>query len=600
MTTTPSIDASRPIVGEMREGIPVEKGVVITEDFLVKNEELFQRYNQYFMLYPDLFLDTIATKTCPIKFYYYQRILLRSMMRYRYFFGTFTRATSKSFLAIMSCYLACMFLPRSKRFVVSEFKKSSLAIVKSKLEEIWTYWPLLKAEVLTQHMSTDYIELIFKNGSVFQILTLGASSRGQRATGGVMEEAALIDGTALAEVIIPMMNIPRMTADGGQNPEEPHSQQIYITSAGSKTTFAYERLIELTTLAVLEPQDYFICGASYELPLKYGLFDKKTIQDQKLSNSFSSEGFARESMSIWTGGSSESWFNAKKLEKSRALLNCERKYNLTIDDINNKGWFYLMSIDVARYGENDTSIFIFKVKPRDNGWRKEAVFTENLTKMNLLSQAAHIKALVREYRPQEVVIDGNGVGAGLIDALVVPSFGPNGESYEPLYVINDPDNYPIPRGMEKSKNAVIFNIKANASMNSEIYSNLYVQINSGNLLLLANERIVKDKLMATKKGQRMNYLAREKFLLPYTMTSRLIDEMNNLKLKVSSTAGQIAVEQISRRINKDRVSALSYGLYRIKYYEDKEVRKKKTGITDASKLAFFSSSKKNSNKRRHW
>ena len=79
----------------------------------------------------------------------------------------------------------------------------------------------------------------------------------------VMEEAALIDGTALAEVIIPMMNIPRMTADGGQNPEEPHSQQIYITSAGSKNTFAYERLIELTTLAVLEPEDYFICGADY-------------------------------------------------------------------------------------------------------------------------------------------------------------------------------------------------------------------------------------------------------------------------------------------------------------------------------------------------
>ena len=95
----------------------------------------------------------------------------------------------------------------------------------------------------------------------------------------------------------------------------------------------------------------------------------------------------------------------------------------------------------------------------------------------------------------------------------------------------------------------------------------------------------------------MNYLAREKFLLPYIMTSRLIDEMNNLKLKVGGAAGTVAVEQISRRINKDRVSALSYGLYRIKYYEDKEVRRKRTGITDASKLAFFSSSKKS--KRRH-
>jgi hypothetical protein len=70
-----------------------------------------------------------------------------------------------------------------------------------------------------------------------------------------------------------------------------------------------------------------------------------------------------------------------------------------------------------------------------------------------------------------------------------------------------------------------------------MYSNLYIQINSGNLRLLANERIVKEKLMATKKGQRMNYLIREKFLLPYVMTSRLIDEMNNLKLKTSGAVG---------------------------------------------------------------
>ena len=592
MTTMPLTNTSRPIAGGEKFGTPIEKGVVLTEDFLEKNEELFQKYSQYFMLYPDLFLDMIASKECPIKFYYYQRILLRAMMRFRFFFGTFTRATSKSFLAIMSCYLACMFLPRSKRFVVSEFKKASLNITKQKLEEIWTYWPLLKAEILTQHMSTDYIELIFKNGSVFQILTLGASSRGQRATGGVMEEAALIDGDALAEVIIPMMNIPRATSDGGQNIEEPHSQQIYITSAGSKNTFAYERLIELTTRAVLNTEDYFICGASYELPLKYGLFDKKIIEDQKMSSTFSSDGFARESMSIWTGGSRESWFNPNKLIKARSLLHCERKYNLTQDQIN-KGWFYLMSIDVARYGENDTSIFVFKVVPRENGWKKSVVFTQNLTKMNLLSQAAHIKRLIKEYRPKEVVIDGNGVGAGLIDALVVPSYGENGETYEPIYVSNDADNYPVPRGKEKE--ALIYNIKANASLNSEIYSNLYVQINSSNLALLANERIVKEKLLATKKGQRMNYLTREKFLLPYIMTSRLIDEMNNLKLKVGGAAGQIAVEQISRRINKDRVSALGYGLYRIKYYEDKEVRKKKTGITDASKMTFFSSR----NRRRH-
>lgn len=282
----------------MRDGVPISKGVVLTEKYLEEHEQLFQDYSRYFMLYPDLFLDTIRSVNCPIRFYYYQRVLLRAMMRFRYFYGTFTRATSKSFLAIISQYLACIFLPRSKRFVVSQFKKASLSITKQKLEEIWTYWPLLKAEVLSDHMSSDYIELIFKNGSTFQILTLSASSRGQRASGGLIEEAALIDGETLADVIIPMMNIPRQHSGGGVNPTEPHAQQVYITSAGSKNTFAYERLIELTTLGVIDQEDYFICGAGYELPLKYGLFDKKTIQDQKLSSSFSAESFARESQSI--------------------------------------------------------------------------------------------------------------------------------------------------------------------------------------------------------------------------------------------------------------------------------------------------------------
>jgi hypothetical protein len=43
MTTTPLTDkASHPIAGGEREGVPIEKGVVITEDFLEKNEELFR------------------------------------------------------------------------------------------------------------------------------------------------------------------------------------------------------------------------------------------------------------------------------------------------------------------------------------------------------------------------------------------------------------------------------------------------------------------------------------------------------------------------------------------------------------------------------
>lgn len=580
--TTPStnpVNQFRINEGTLREGIPVEKGVVLTQEFLEQNEKLIGDYCNYFLRNPDLFLDTIKSKECPINFFYYQRILLRAMMRYRFFFGTFTRGTSKSFIAILSQYLSCIFLPGSKRFLVSQFKKASLDITKAKLEEIWTWFPILKNELESWKMSTDYIELKFKNRSLFQILTLSASARGQRATGGVMEEAALIDGQVLNEVILPMMSVPRRGPNGLVDPDEPHQQQIYITSAGAKTTFAYERLVEMVVQEIVDPSDVFVCGSSYELPVHYGLLDKKFLNEMKMSSNFDEASFQRENASVWTGASSQAWFNSDKLIKSRKLLVCERKAK---PEAKHPEAFYVIGVDVARTGNNDSSVMVIKVYPNDNVWKKKVVYTENLTKMMLPQQAARIKELNELYQPRDIVVDANGIGHGLVDELVLPSVGPKGQQYGPLYVSNDPDNYPVPRGQK----AIVYNIKATAQLNNEIYSNLYVQFNSGNVSLLANERIAKEKLLSTKKGQRMNLYQREKFLLPYIMTSRLIDEINNLKLKPTGAANQLAVEQISTRINKDRVSAISYALFRIKQYEDKAIRRAKRG--GAGQMMFFS------------
>lgn len=141
--------------------------------------------------------------------------------------------------------------------------------------------------------STDYLELKFRNGSTFQVLALSASSRGQRADGGVFEEAALLDATLFNDVILPTMNVPRRCVDGQLNPNEPHQQQIYITSAGPKTTFAYEKLIELVVNEVIDPTDIFVCGSSYELPVYYGILDKKFLNEQRMSSTINMDSFAR-------------------------------------------------------------------------------------------------------------------------------------------------------------------------------------------------------------------------------------------------------------------------------------------------------------------
>jgi len=68
---------------------------------------------------------------------------------------------------------------------------------------------------------------------------------------------------------------------------------------------------------------------------------------------------------------------------------------------------------------------------------------------------------------------------------------------------------------------------------------------------------------------------RRKFLLPYEMTSRLMDELNNLRLKPTGVENKFKIERISKSIFKDRFSALEYALYRVKYYEDKEIFKRR-------------------------
>ena len=46
----------------------------------------------FYREYPDLFIDTIKGSNSTFKFYFYQRIFIRVVMRHRYVYATFPRA----------------------------------------------------------------------------------------------------------------------------------------------------------------------------------------------------------------------------------------------------------------------------------------------------------------------------------------------------------------------------------------------------------------------------------------------------------------------------------------------------------------------------
>ena len=80
-----------------RDGIELDKGVILTNEYLAENEELFKQYADFFTAYPDIFLDLIKPVESNFELFFYQRIVLRAIMRYKDIFVTAPRAFSKSF-----------------------------------------------------------------------------------------------------------------------------------------------------------------------------------------------------------------------------------------------------------------------------------------------------------------------------------------------------------------------------------------------------------------------------------------------------------------------------------------------------------------------
>lgn len=277
-----------------------------TTGFLTKKRinEHFNRCGEMlnqFMVYPDLFVDLISPKSSHFHLFFFQRIILRCMARGNATYATFSRGTSKSFLADLDRYLKCMFIPRHNTTITAGTNKQAAEIAKQKVvDDLWVKFPLLANEMQRRKvagkildaykMGKDYVEFNFRNGS-----SLGLGNvRGLRRQSLIFEEVIEQDETKVNEVYIPLLNEPRKMSNGLINPDEPQSQQIYITTAGYQGTFAYQKLIEILCRSVLEPSKYFVLSGTYRIPLACGLTAQKQIEDVINAPSFSKASFERE------------------------------------------------------------------------------------------------------------------------------------------------------------------------------------------------------------------------------------------------------------------------------------------------------------------
>ena len=534
----------------------------------------------FYREYPDLFVDFVKGPDSNFKFYFYQRIFLRVVMRHRKVYATFPRAYSKSFLSMMVLMLRCILFPGCELFITTGGKEQAASITVAKIDEICRLIPPLNNEINWERgvskKSKDSVEYVFKCGSKINILAARESSRGQRRTGGLMEECVLIDQNALNEIIIPTTNVDRRLPDGSRIPEEVvNKSQIYITTAGYKNSFAYDKLIELLVESVLEPDKTMIMGGTWETPVTEGLLNEDFVEELKMSGTFNEASFEREYCSVWSGDAENAYFSSEIFDKHRQLLQPEYEYS----GRSAKNAYYILGIDVGRIGCT-SEVMVIKVTPQVQGAAiKTLVNLYSYEAEHFEDQAIHIKKLFFKYKARTCAIDANGLGIGLVDFMVKTQIDPEtGDTLPPFGVENDDDGLYKKFKTDETIKDAMFLIKANAPINTEAHAYVQTQLSSGKIKFLIDEREAKIKLMSTKIGQEMSPDERAEKLMPFTLTTVLKEQMMNL---VEDNEGvNIILKQNNRGIKKDKFSAFEYGLYYVKLDEERKRKRKSHRISD--------------------
>ena len=557
----------------------------LSEERIRAQMPIIRQYIAFWREYPDMFVEFLCGNN-PENFhlFFYQRLFLRAVMRHRYAYATFPRAYSKSFLSVLVLMLRCTLFPGSHLFVTTGGKEQAAGIAKEKADELCKLIPGLNNELdLTRgktKTSKDNIELIFKNGSKLDIMAARQSSRGKRATGGLMEECILIDQTLLNEVIIPTMNVDRRLSDGSRKREETvNKSQIYVTTAGWKNSFAYDKLIQLLIQQIIEPSESIVLGGTWRIPVMEELLSKSFIQELKLDGTYNDSSFAREYESEWSGDAENAFFSAEKFDKHRVLLQPEYEWS----GRSTKSAYYVLGVDVGRK-DCTTEVCLFKVTPQPQGSSiKTLVNLYTWDAEHFEAQAINIKKLYYKYKAKQVVIDANGLGVGLVDMMVLNQVDPETGETLPNFGVGGATYDDWEKDYKKFKNAeteldAMFLVKANAPINTEAHTYVQTQLSSGKIKFLIDENQAKTKLMGTKKGQQMDNNKRAEYLQPFTYTTILREQMLNL---VEENEGvNIILKQSSRGVKKDKFSAFEYGLYYIKQEEDRNKKKKKRNISD--------------------
>lgn len=511
-----------------------------------------------------------------IKLKLFQKILLYAMMHNNFFMYIAARGQGKTWLTALFCVVRCILFPKTKICIASATRPQANEVLLKITDDFMKNYGFgsenLRREITYAAVGANKAVIDFANGSWIRVVTASDSGRGARANILLVDEFRMVDLDTINTVLRRFLTAPRQP-NYLNNPKYAHllerNKEFYMSSAWYKNHWSFEKAKAYTVNMLDDTKKYFICGLPYQVSVKEGLLSREQIEDEMSETDFDEVKWSMEMDCLFFGDTEGAFFSFDDIGCRRTLQTAVYPPSF----INNKTYKIpelatnerrIMSVDVALMASNkhrnDASAIIINsaIPTNNNNYVSNIIYLENHEGLNTNELALVIRRLFRLYKCTDLVVDTNGSGLGVFDALIRDMVDPEtGELYGALSCCNDKDM--AARCKVANAPEVIWSIKASASFNNEICILLRSGFKQGKINLLVSEfeaeEILKDKIKGYAKMQPFEQL---QYKMPYIQTTLLIYELTKLEHEIKGTNIKI-IEKTGMR--KDRYSSLAYNYW---------------------------------------
>ena len=550
-------------------------------------------------------VDKFVESYLHVRLHLFQRIVLVMMFWSTTMVFIACRGLGKTFLSAIYCVVRCILYPGTRVCVASSVRSQSINVLEKITQELVPRSPELRAEIDWRETKINPTNAIitFKNSSVIKVVTAGESARGNRANVVLVDEFRLVPKDTIDTILRKFLTLTRQPNYNALSAEERKKEwrkeknlTMYLSSAYWKENWAYQKCVDTLHAMVNPNRKQFICGFPYQLPIAEGMLDPEFVADEMADSDFSEIKFSMEMEALFWGASDNAFFNYDAIVRNRRIkypmlpgrLSGKVKDNTNVripPKVN--GEIRILSADIAlmastKHKNDATAIWINQMLMTKAGkFSNNIVYGDAAEGLRTDAQALMIRKLFDEYDCNYIVLDTNGIGLGVYDALAGEIVDPDtGEIYPALSCCND-DNMAARCTVIGAQKA-IWSIKGTAQFNSDCAVLLREALHNGRIRLLVNESDGEENLSNLKGYSSLTPAERLMLQLPYIHTTLLIGELT--KLQHEQTGSRIRVyEQTGMR--KDRYSSLSYNYYVATQLEIKESRRHNWNSQESSMFA---------------